>query len=67
MTASPGTAPQAGQSADIRVHGRICPFCEQNCATEVTFDHTAGKVVSIRGDKHVPLSQGFVCPKAVAV
>ncbi|GGZ00790.1 molybdopterin-dependent oxidoreductase [Novosphingobium colocasiae] len=67
MTASPGTAPQAGQSADIRVHGRICPFCEQNCATEVTFDHTAGKVVSIRGDKQDPLSQGFVCPKAVAV
>ncbi|MFD2578034.1 molybdopterin-dependent oxidoreductase [Novosphingobium colocasiae] len=51
----------------MRVHGRICPFCEQNCATEVTFDHTAGKVVSIRGDKQDPLSQGFVCPKAVAV
>lgn len=65
MTAA-APAPQDA-AADIRVHGRICPFCEQNCATEVTFDHTSGKVLSIRGDREDPLSQGFVCPKAVAV
>ena len=57
----------AGAVADIRIHGRICPFCEQNCATEVTFDHTNGKVLSIKGDREDPLSKGFVCPKAAAV
>lgn len=57
----------ATEAPDIRVHGRICPFCEQNCATEVTFDHTNGKVLSIRGDRQDPLSGGFICPKAAAV
>jgi anaerobic selenocysteine-containing dehydrogenase len=52
---------------DIRVHQRFCPFCEQNCATEITADHTNHRVVSVRGDKQDPLSKGFICPKAVAI
>lgn len=51
----------------IKVHKRICPFCEQNCATLVEADHASGKVLSVRGDKEDPLSKGFVCPKSVAV
>ncbi|MES2492044.1 MAG: molybdopterin-dependent oxidoreductase [Pseudomonadota bacterium] len=59
--------PPVSPAPDIGVYGRICPFCEQNCATQVTVDRASGKVLSIRGDRDDPLSQGFVCPKAVAV
>lgn len=52
---------------DIRTHQRICPFCEQNCATEVTVDHVTRQVLEVRGDKADPLSKGFVCPKVAAV
>ena len=54
-------------ASDIRTHHRICPFCEQNCATEVTVDHATRRVIDIRGDKADPLSNGFVCPKVTAV
>jgi len=56
-----------GPSSDIRVHHRLCPFCEQNCATELTVDHRTQRVLSVRGDKEDPLSKGFICPKAVAI
>lgn len=52
--------------SDVRVHYRICPFCEQNCATEMTVDHANGRVLGVRGDKLDPLSHGFICPKAYA-
>ncbi len=51
----------------VQTHRRICPFCEQNCATLVKVDHSTGQVLQVRGDKDDPLSQGFVCPKSVAV
>lgn len=51
----------------VRTHRRICPFCEQNCATLVTVDHAEGRVIDVRGDKQDPLSKGFVCPKSVAI
>ena len=54
-------------ASDIRTHHRICPFCEQNCATEVTVDHATRRVIDVRGDKADPLSKGFVCPKVTAV
>ncbi|WP_324740517.1 molybdopterin-dependent oxidoreductase [Tsuneonella sp. CC-YZS046] len=59
-----GSAPL---SADTEVHYRICPFCEQNCATEVTIDRASESVVTIRGDKADPLSKGYICPKAYAL
>lgn len=55
------------QHADIRVHYRLCPFCEQNCGTEVTVDHSTNRVTGVRGDKSDPLSKGFICPKAYAM
>ena len=54
-------------TSDIRTHHRICPFCEQNCATEVTVDHATRRVIDVRGDKADPLSKGFICPKVTAV
>lgn len=49
------------------LHYRICPFCEQNCATEVTIDRAEQRVVTVRGDKADPLSKGYICPKAYAL
>lgn len=48
-------------------HYRICPFCEQNCATEVVVDPATQIVLSVRGDKADPLSKGYICPKAAAM
>lgn len=58
---------QVVQSSQTEVHYRICPFCEQNCATEVTVDRATESVVTIRGDKADPLSRGYICPKAYAL
>lgn len=57
----------AASAESVSVHRRICPFCEQNCATLVTVDHATGQVLGVRGDKDDPLSKGFICPKAYAV
>ena len=53
--------------SDAEVHYRICPFCEQNCGTEVTIDRATGAVLTVRGDKADPLSKGYICPKAYAL
>jgi len=53
--------------SDIRTHYRICPFCEQNCGVVVQTDHTARKILSVRGDKEDPFSRGYICPKAYAM
>ena len=48
-----------------RAHFSTCPLCEACCGLRV---ETEGRrVVSIRGDKDDPLSQGHVCPKAMAL
>ncbi|MFA7596327.1 MAG: molybdopterin-dependent oxidoreductase [Novosphingobium sp.] len=58
----------AAATADsVKTHRRICPFCEQNCATIVTVDHSSRQVLEVRGDKDDPLSKGYICPKAYAV
>ncbi len=54
-------------SLDSQVHCRICPFCEQNCATLVTVDPATRRVLTVRGDKDDPLSKGYICPKAYAL
>src|SRR5262245_54326586 len=44
---------------------RICPFCEATCGLTLT---VAGRhVETIRGDQDDVFSQGFICPKGVAL
>ncbi len=59
--------PADKQTASVRTHRRICPFCEQNCAALVTVDHATRAVLDVRGDKSDPLSKGYVCPKVQAI
>lgn len=46
-------------------HYRICPLCEACCGLEVKVQ--GGVVISIKGDARDVLSQGYICPKAVAL
>lgn len=46
-------------------HYRICPLCEACCGLEIKVSH--GTVTQIRGDAQDPFSQGYICPKAVAL
>ena len=44
---------------------RICPLCEATCGLEL---ETEGrKVVAVRGDKQDAFSEGYLCPKGVAI
>src|SRR6266480_974404 len=52
----------AGNSS---IHYRACNLCEAICGIEITVQ--AGQRLDIRGDKDDPLSQGYICPKAVAL
>ena len=44
---------------------RICPFCEATCGLEVVVD--GRDVIAVRGDDADVFSQGFICPKGVAL
>jgi anaerobic selenocysteine-containing dehydrogenase len=46
-------------------HYRSCNLCEAICGIEITVKEN--NIVSIRGDKDDPFSQGHICPKAVAL
>ena len=48
-----------------RTHHRVCHLCEAMCGLVIQTE--GDKVTDIRGDKDDPLSQGHVCPKAVAL
>lgn len=50
---------------DPQKHLRTCNLCEAMCGIEIT--HEQGKILAIRADPHDPLSQGHICPKAVAL
>jgi len=50
---------------DPQKHLRTCNLCEAMCGIEIT--HEQGKILSIKGDPHDPLSKGHICPKAVAL
>jgi anaerobic selenocysteine-containing dehydrogenase len=57
---------------DPQTHYRICPLCEASCGLEIrtatgTQGSSAPQVVSIRGDELDPFSQGYLCPKGVAL
>lgn len=49
----------------IRTHYRACNLCEAICGLVIEVENE--RVTSIRGDKDDPLSQGHICPKAVAL
>jgi anaerobic selenocysteine-containing dehydrogenase len=44
---------------------RTCPFCEATCGLEITL--RGDEVVKVRGDADDVFSQGFLCPKGVAL
>ncbi|WP_138436784.1 molybdopterin oxidoreductase family protein [Marinobacter shengliensis] len=46
-------------------HYRTCHLCEAMCG--VAIEVQDGKIASIKGDEQDPLSQGHICPKAVAL
>ena len=49
----------------IQTHYRTCNICEAMCGIEIK--HQGKEILSIKGDKNDPLSQGHICPKAVAL
>lgn len=51
--------------AQQKTHFRACNLCEAICGLEIVTQGDA--IVSIKGDKKDPLSQGFICPKATAL
>ncbi|RPJ68046.1 molybdopterin oxidoreductase family protein [Alteromonas sediminis] len=48
-----------------QTHYSTCTLCEAMCGIEVTTDGDA--ILSIRGDKQNPFSQGYICPKAATL
>ncbi len=46
-------------------HYRSCNLCEAICGIEITVE--TEQLLTIRGDKSDPFSQGYICPKAVAL
>lgn len=51
--------------ANEKTHFGTCTLCEAMCGIEVK--HDGEKVLSIKGDKSDPFSQGYICPKATAL
>ncbi len=48
-----------------QTHFRTCNLCEAMCGVEII--HDGEKVLSVKGDKNDPFSQGYICPKATAL
>ncbi|MDX1696370.1 MAG: molybdopterin oxidoreductase family protein [Ketobacteraceae bacterium] len=46
-------------------HYRVCHLCEAACGLEMVVENN--EVVTVKGDPKDPLSQGHICPKAVAI
>ncbi|MBF6235407.1 molybdopterin oxidoreductase family protein, partial [Nocardia farcinica] len=66
MHASTST-PTTLRSADgTRTGLRTCPLCEAVCGLELTLDRD-DRVLSVRGDRQDPFSQGFLCPKGASL
>lgn len=55
----------AQSATQRRTHYRTCNLCEAMCGLEIELEGT--EVLAIRGDPADPLSQGHICPKAVAL
>ena len=52
-------------SSQIQTHFRTCNLCEAMCGLEIKVQGT--DILSIKGDKADPFSQGHICPKATAL
>ena len=50
---------------DLTVQTTTCPLCEASCG--ILVDADGDRVRSIRGDADDPFSQGYLCPKALAL
>jgi hypothetical protein len=50
---------------DVRTHYRTCNLCEAMCGLEIKV--RGQEILSIKGDRDDPFSQGHICPKAVAL
>ena len=44
---------------------RICPLCEAACGLRIETE--GAQVIRIRGAEDDPFSQGYICPKAIAL
>lgn len=44
---------------------RICPLCEACCGLDIS--HEDGRIVAVRGAEADPFSEGYICPKGVAL
>jgi anaerobic selenocysteine-containing dehydrogenase len=44
---------------------RTCTLCEAMCGLKLELD--GNRIVSVRGDEDDPFSQGYICPKGVAI
>ncbi|MDK9558228.1 molybdopterin-dependent oxidoreductase [Marinobacter sp. M216] len=51
--------------SDTKTHYRTCNICEAMCGLEIKLQ--GEDILSIKGDKDDPFSQGHICPKAVAL
>jgi len=49
----------------VQTHYRTCNICEALCGLEIKYK--GKEILSIKGDEKDPLSQGHICPKAVAL
>lgn len=50
---------------ETQLHYRTCNICEASCG--VVIEHQGDTILSIKGDRDDPLSEGHICPKAVAL
>ena len=46
---------------------RSCSTCEASCGLRMEVDREAGRVLRVEGDPEDPRSQGYICPKALAM
>lgn len=44
---------------------RICPLCEATCGLKLTVENDT--ILSVRGDDNDAFSEGYICPKGVAL
>ncbi|MEH6345398.1 MAG: molybdopterin-dependent oxidoreductase [Bermanella sp.] len=51
--------------SEVKTHLRTCNICEAMCGLEIKYQDK--QILSIKGDKLDPFSQGHICPKATAM
>lgn len=51
--------------SEIKTHYRNCNICEAMCGLEINYQDQ--QIISIKGDQLDPFSQGYNCPKALAL